>query len=383
VEQAAKIIRDADPVRRPITASLADTGLWNRFYNSPALDFINIHPYPPSAQLDRVLIQEIHKSLKEYHKPVLNGESGLNADSPEKYPPNAEIGVRHAMWAGLVSGAMNGRALYWEDGYGLFFPSLSWPFVRKYNLIELPASRFISGVDLSGVKPIDEQHTPKITGAAIGNDTIVIGWFRDAGAEPPAWPLQPVISKQTVTLTVAGTAPKWQVDFYNTQTGTDILGSASVERKGNNLTVNLPDFKDDIAFKLYVEGKPQPAAPITFPPIPAAPTQTDSIAQNWSGITGNWTYSTPINISIQPGCKTGAVCGTFSTPGAQCTGSLFLKEIQADLFVFVEQDVKGAALCAAGGQDFLVLQPDGSLLLRYLHKLSGGQVIVSGGTLKK
>jgi hypothetical protein len=78
---------------------------------------------------------------------------------------------------------------------------------------------------------------------------MVLGWYRDASCEPPNWNLQPVISKQTVTLTVPGTAANWRVDFYSTQDGTNQLGSIFVTRTGQAITIALPDFQDDIAFK--------------------------------------------------------------------------------------------------------------------------------------
>ena len=55
----------------------------------------------------------------------------------------------------------------------------------------------------------------------------------------------------TVTITVPGAVSGWRVDFYDTKTGTTILSSTSVTRKGDAITVPLPDFHDDIAFKLY------------------------------------------------------------------------------------------------------------------------------------
>jgi hypothetical protein len=382
VEQATNIIHAVDPSHRPLTASLADTGLWNRFYKSPALDFINIHPYPPSAKLDRVLINEVHKSLNTYYKPVLNGESGLNADTPENYPPNAEVGVRHAIWAGLVSGAMNGRALYWEDGYGLFFSKLSWPFVRKYNFIELPAVRFISGVDMSGFKPVLDKPTSNLFGAAVGNDKMVIGWYRDAASEPPEWSNQRVITKQSVTLTVPGTEPDWQVDFYDTKTGTDILSSKQIARTGKTITVILPDFKDDIAFKLLNKSYSHASLPTNLQALPVFPVNTNSIANQWVGTISNWNFSSNASLTIKPGCSVGIICGGVSYVIGSCTGDLFLKEIQADMFVFIEQNMTGSSSCKSGGKEFILLQPDGSLLLRYLNQPSKGDVVVRGGIFK-
>jgi hypothetical protein len=257
VNTAAARIRAVDPGGRPVTASLADTGTWPNFYRKTNIDFINLHPYPPSAQLDRAIVSEVRKSLATYNRPVLIGESGLSAETPDSnagkltVAPNARIGIQHAIWASIVSGAMNGRALWWEDGVGIYFPSLGIPWMQNYKTEELPAVNFTSGVDFSGFKPLTATSTSAVWGAAVGNEKMVLGWYRDAACEPPNWNLKPVVSKQTVTITVPGTAANWRADFYDTRTGTTILTSAFATRQGNTLTVSLPDFQDDIAFKLY------------------------------------------------------------------------------------------------------------------------------------
>jgi hypothetical protein len=249
VNSAVSIIRASDPSQRPISASLADDGKWPDFYRRASIDFVNVHPYPPSGQLDRNVISGVRQVLATYNKPVLIGESGLSAETPDSNPPtlttaaNASLGIKHAIWAGVVSGAMNGRALYWEDGFAIYFPALNLPFIQKYADADLPASNFVRGIDFSGFRPLTSQ----------SSETMVIGWFRDAKCEPPDWNLQPVISKQTITITVPGSATNWQVDFYNTKTGTDITSSVTVTLKGKNITIALPDFADDIAFKMYIK----------------------------------------------------------------------------------------------------------------------------------
>jgi hypothetical protein len=92
-----------------------------------------------------------------------------------------------------------------------------------------------------------------VWGAAVGNEKMVLGWYRDATSEPPDWKLQPILSKQTVTLTIPGFATNWKIDFYNTKTGIDIVSSAIVTREGMKITITLPDFTDDIAFKMYIQ----------------------------------------------------------------------------------------------------------------------------------
>ena len=255
VNTAAARIRSTDLSGRPVTASIADTGTWPDFYAQANIDFTNLHPYPPSGQLDRAIVSEVHTSLGRYHRPVLIGESGLSAETPDSsagkltVAANAGRGIRHAIWAGLVSGAMNGRALWWEDGVGIYFQSLGIPWMQKYATAERPAAAFVQGVDFTGYQPVPASSSSAVWGAAVGNEASLIGWFRDAGCEPPNWPLQKSISGQTVTLAVPGSAADWRVDFYATQTGTTPLGTVFVKRQGGTITIPLPDFQDDIAFK--------------------------------------------------------------------------------------------------------------------------------------
>jgi hypothetical protein len=255
VNSAALIIHNADTFHHPVTASLADFGNWSGFYRSDSIDFINIHPYPVSGKLDTTIIAEVHSMLANYRKPVLIGESGLSYMTPDTNPPTlttadrADFGVKHAIWAALVSGAMNGRALWWEDGVAIYFPALDLPFIRKYANADLPASNFVRGVDFADFQPLTSTSSSGVWGAAVGNDKMVLGWYRDASCEPPNWNLQPIISKQTVTLTIPGTAANWRVDFFSTKDGTNQLGSIFITRNGQTITIALQDFQDDIAFK--------------------------------------------------------------------------------------------------------------------------------------
>jgi hypothetical protein len=257
--QLAEIVREADSLHRPVTSSVADWSGWSDFLHSDAVDFVDFHPYPPAGDLDHRILDQVPLLLDTYHKPVLIGESGLSPSTPDSWEgkntvaPNARIGVQHAIWAQLVSGAINGRALWWEDGYGIYFQALGMPWLQKYTDVEAPVFRFADGVDMTGFKPIAANASGRVFGAALGNEKMIIGWYRDSSCEPPNWNLQPVVSKQSVTLIVPGTATNWQVDFYDTKTGTDMIGSAAVARQGSTITITLPDFTDDIAFKMHAQ----------------------------------------------------------------------------------------------------------------------------------
>jgi len=255
-EQLARAGREADPLRRPISPSLTDWSGWDVFLASDAVDIINFHPYPPDGTLDRRILLEVPRLRKTFQKPVLIGESGLHYATPDSeegkitLAQNARVGLRHGIWADLVSGAMNGRAFWWEDSFGIYFPGLEIPWMDKYRTLEAPMIRFSAGVDMTGFQPLRSQFSGKIFGGAVGSEKMVIGWYRDAKCEPPDWPVQKIAAGQTVTLTVPGTAAEWKVDFYDTKNGKDIIASATVKRQGGAITVTLPEFTDDIAFKM-------------------------------------------------------------------------------------------------------------------------------------
>jgi hypothetical protein len=252
---AAEMIRTADASRHPVTLSLAAgapfTNEWAGFYELESLDFIEIHPY--HDMLDRELVADVRQHLIRYNKPVMIGESGLWSMENKA---NAIIGIRHAVWAGLVSGAMNGRAFWGVDGYAFYDTDNradALAFLLRFAAAELPVANFTNGVNFSGFKPLTSTFSSGVWGASVGNRNMVLGWYRGAGIEPPDWELPPVISGETVTLTVPGSAAGWRVDFYDTTTGTDIVGSTAAARKGDKVTITLPDLTDDIAFKMQAQ----------------------------------------------------------------------------------------------------------------------------------
>jgi hypothetical protein len=101
----------------------------------------------------------------------------------------------------------------------------------------------------------------------------------------------------------------------------------------------------------------------------AAAGNTDAIAGKWNGTIANQdgTFSTPVELSIQPGCKPGQVCGTFAAPQLPCSGDLYLKDINNETFVFIEQNTSGAVSCIPGGYETLQLLADGTLSYKYSY----------------
>lgn len=246
---AARQVRQADPWKRPVTASQAGVLEWPALLRSSALDFLEIHPYSDGAmggRLDDLLLQTVRQRLLAYGKPVLIGESGLNSGPPRgtlDAAPQAQTGIRHAIWAAIVSGAMNGRALWWQDGYDQFENA---GFCRSYDTAATTAAAFVRNVDFTGFTPVACRLSDEVTGAAIGNATTLLAWFRDHRCLPPDWPERPVRG-QSVVLGVS--AKEWTAEFIDPRSGGS-LGKDLYSSANGGLPLPLPEFQGSIAVRL-------------------------------------------------------------------------------------------------------------------------------------
>ena len=250
---AASVVRATDPKRRPVTASLAGTNEWPKLFASDAMDLVQVHPYadlpPYKGELSALILDCVRQRRERYYKPVLIGECGLDARPPEgtlAMAAGAVTEVNQAIWAALVSGAANGRMLWWEDGYDQYYPGLD--LRSAYKGASAPAARFAAKVDFTGFKPVVVRSADGLRGAAIGNATCIVGWFKDVRCVPPKWPSERLTGRQ-VTLAAAGNAAAWRAEFCDPRSGAAV-GTADVRRQGNRLDVFLPAFTSSIAFVL-------------------------------------------------------------------------------------------------------------------------------------
>lgn len=253
VERAAKLIRASDSRRRPVMAALSGVGEWPRLFASPALDCIQLHPYADGQRgnLDELILTSVRKRLRRYGKPVFIGESGLDSRGARDglaNAPRADIGIRHALWAALVSGAMNGRMLWWEDGYDRY---QKLDLRAKHALAAKPVAAFAAGVDFTAFRPVEVAMPRELKGAALGNGRSIIAWFRDARCEPPDWPVR-TVPAQRITLTVPGAARDWTVEVFETGSARRIA-DGQAQREGGVVRIELPVFEGSVALKLAAQ----------------------------------------------------------------------------------------------------------------------------------
>jgi hypothetical protein len=249
VESAAAVVRAVDPLRRPVTASQAGINEWPKLLKSGALDFIEVHPYadgPWAGRLDDLIIATVRARLGKYGKPVLLGECGLSSAPPRGTLDVAEragIGIRHAIWASVVSGAMTGRMLWWHDGYDQFEKV---DLAGRYHSAAANAAAFVQGIDWAGFAPVPCVLSEGLKGAMVGNGRTRLGWFRDARCEPPDWP---VSSEAGQTVTVDAPGRSWRIEFIDPVTG-QTVGTGKLAVHDRRIHIVLPDFQDSIAFRL-------------------------------------------------------------------------------------------------------------------------------------
>jgi len=169
-----------------------------------------------------------------------------NLDTAERAP----VGLRHAVWAAVVSGAMNGRMLWWADGYDQYEkpdPNLRTRFA---HLAE-PAARFVGGIDFAGFKPIAVEPSPDVYGAAIGHHRSLIAWFRDAQCVGPEWPTRR-LDRQRIVLAVPGDAERWRFIASDPVTLEPIAQGVAHREKGK-VSLWLPPFEDAVVLRLTAD----------------------------------------------------------------------------------------------------------------------------------
>lgn len=245
---AAAVVRAADPAHRPTTISQAGVNVWPKLLSSDAVQIVQVHPYaahPFGGNLDELILKSVRERLLTYRKPVLIGECGLDWAPPRgtlDVAPGAEVGIRHAIWASVVSGALSGRMLWWQDGWDQFEKA---DVCRHYEQAAAPAAAFVKGIDFTDFAPV-ACDAPGLMGAMLGNDHQLIGWFRDARCVPPQWSLRKVSGRE---VTLRGRTGTWQVEFVDTTSGR-VLKTSTVKAEKSQLKIPLPTFQGSIALRL-------------------------------------------------------------------------------------------------------------------------------------
>jgi hypothetical protein len=251
---ARDAVRAADPLARPVFASTSDLPLlgaqpWQTFWSSAATDLISLHTY--DADLDRAVVTRAAAVFPVANKPVFLGESGLDAAAPDgttlTSAAAAPAALESAIWAELVSGAATARALYWEDGYAVYYPSTGSALVSARKDLERQPSQWLADKDFRGLGPVPASGGPTVLAAAVGSADRVLGWARNADLVAPAWDAAP-LDGATVSVTLPSGAADgpWTVTLTSPDDGA--VSETSGTSQWGALSFSVPGPFNRVAF---------------------------------------------------------------------------------------------------------------------------------------
>jgi hypothetical protein len=264
----AKVLKQADPHDRLLTTSYRFTPPWTpcAAFALPELDFAQFHTYSP--QLLTALANET-QAVWKFGKPIIPGELGLWV-SPIYF--DADPGGQHlhdGLWGALFSGcAASGMTWWWEK------------YVHPRNLYfhYTGLARFVQGEDLEGARTVPcslgrfaENHfayalqTPKAVWGWVGSCRQVD--TERVGEEVKILSYRALPPEDRVEVGIEGDLEgPYEVVFFDPYDGL-IIGGLKAQGNRKGLSLRLPAFRHDLAFKCYPDASPA-AVPEKSPATP-------------------------------------------------------------------------------------------------------------------
>jgi hypothetical protein len=256
-------VKRLDPTGRLVTTSY-HTRFDNDAYRLSSHDFAQVHIYGGTFGGDLVdwIIYDVGNH-RTYGKPVLIGEFGLGHDSSyftieadSEWPVDpCGLHIHNGLWAGLFSGSAGTAMPWWWDHY-----------IHKNNLYFhfTGISRFMQDEDLRPYKLKlvklfeDRYRTPEFKCYVLAGPERAYGWVYQT-----AWTIEHFNPgpkpKENVRLVLENLddGPCW-VEFWDTYDGVVTWRCQDTVEDGS-LTIRVPPFRGDVAFKLFRE---EPGRPV-------------------------------------------------------------------------------------------------------------------------
>ncbi len=240
---AAADLRELDPAAHLISTSYASPIVFP-YFDLTAFDFNSRHQYVLGEEL-------IGFQMANYHnadRPVILAEFGIDPEGDFNKDDPLGINIHNAVWTALMSGYGGGAMSWWWDTY--VGPNNLWDLNR-------PAADFLAGEDMASFRETAEfacsaPGWPFLAlglVARAGAGFRVLGWVWDrrsdwyAGATAP-----PTVSGLGVTIAKNWSGGSCTYSTVNSWTGAAVSGSLA--QGPGEVTLSLPPFSRDIAFKL-------------------------------------------------------------------------------------------------------------------------------------
>ena len=284
--------KNNDPFSHPTTASKAGDNWWPNGYT--AMDIPQIHSYAEASDAVAVadkLAYWTRRMWNDYDKPNVIGEFGTSSEGLQP------MHLHNGIWASFGSGAAI-TALDWNDGntFGDFSADM-------YDHASYLAD-FISDIqfDQLGLSPSSLSIDPEFKAWGMNGSDSGYLWAQDTS---------PGESNTGTSLTISGlTNGVWDLNWYNTWTGTYYAGPVTVSTSGNSITTTVPDFTNDIACRITLNDSAT-TYDLTMAVYPAEGGTTDPVV----GV-HNYPENEVVTITATP-----ATGNVFDHWSGACTGS--------------------------------------------------------------
>ncbi|HYK91932.1 MAG TPA: DUF5060 domain-containing protein [Acidobacteriota bacterium] len=283
-QEMADFLKGLDPFNHLVTTSSDDdlgTG-FGQIWNLASIDLVQSHHYypPPIPPRDALIHGYVVRAQQAYNKPVIVGEMGVKADSvpecdfdPEGFLTNTSVPasertaanrdhlvagttLRNGMWSAALSqsGAMN----WWWGCYIADDPGrrrLAPDFPLNARLFP-PLVSFWGGEEpaADGLNDASLQSAGQVLAYGLQSTSKAFAWVRDtrnaymSGFGPATMESR---STDNASVTFSGLEPgAYVLSLYSSYGNGDLMAQSDVAAPNGTLSVTLPSFQGDIAFKV-------------------------------------------------------------------------------------------------------------------------------------
>jgi hypothetical protein len=253
-------IKNTDPFHHAVTTSLGQHLLWANLWKMETIDIAQQHSYIDYSSFSRTLeennaaifLYEAREKLLQFGKPILMAEfgySGTNEYNPLNDKDKYGMALHNSIWAGLFLGYSGTPMLWWWDNY-----------IDKNKLYYhySALSKFISVADWSLKKRFFSNLNDKeirIFGIRDSKHTFL--WLQNNNS---TWHKTIVERKRpelikNLAIRLNGFKQKsYKIEWFDTLKGKVVL-SQKLSPEGENLKIDIPSFRFDIAARIFRENK--------------------------------------------------------------------------------------------------------------------------------
>ncbi|MCX6443713.1 MAG: hypothetical protein NTW43_06040 [Actinobacteria bacterium] len=257
IKKSNSVLDAWDPYNTLVTSSWSSAA---SMQNWEDLDYAVTHVYDPADPIKSLTVQADALRSVVPNKPILVGEMGSGSVTEDPFVDPTGLHLHNAQWAATFVGFAGPASYWWWDNY--IDPLGLWPHTTGLT-------KLIKDLDVATMQPMRAYGIPFTTSLTLTNQSTTIGWIRHNNFDRSAktqllldaailalktkkkiqtvYPV-PVSNGGNLVIQVSK-AGSYNVVYMNTFTGA-VVSRQSVTTKSNSVTIKVPKFSGDLAFRV-------------------------------------------------------------------------------------------------------------------------------------